>query len=139
MDVGALRAALRQLLITVSGLPSSRAWESVSFEPTVGTPYVREALLSPLASQDPRSLPQPGGVVEERSVYQISVYHPQNRGTEDSDNVVQAVLGVFRPGAQVMTTPHNTKVLFATVSPPLDDSDWRMVPVSVTLITRRTT
>ena len=131
-----IRQGLRKTLITVPGLPADRAWENVSFDPAGVSAYVEEHYMP--ATQAVRTLPQPGGVVDEYAVYQISLRYPLNQGTDAADVMTGAIMATFRPGTSIIENGSTTKVRRVEAAQGRRDGAFWHVPVSVYLRGQRT-
>ena len=99
IDHKALRLALRAILLTVSGLPSARAWEARTFEPpNPPAPWLRETLIP-----GSERLIATNNIME-LGIYQLDLYHPEtDEGTETVEALADAVKTAFRPTTNIST------------------------------------
>jgi hypothetical protein len=74
------------------GLPSSRAWENVSFAPCDGVPWVEEQFIP-----GPNFLATlgPNAEVESRPMYALRVHVPEGKGIGAARRYADAILGRF--------------------------------------------
>lgn len=125
------RAALRTRLLTTPGLPAAaqRAWENYDFTPTVGVPWVRDALSGGAAEL--RSV-GPRGRVRHEGLYFLDFFHPGDKGMKPSDALVdELVTTTFYPGLQVGYAGLFVTVRRVTRQLPLHEPGWVQVPITV--------
>ena len=84
-----LRAAFRTRLLTLTGLPTSRAWEGETFEPTDGQAYVAEAMQ--VASQRRMSYGANtvGDIHQHALIAAATFFYPNGKGT----SAIEAIAG----------------------------------------------
>ena len=90
-----IRLALRNQLLTVSGLPAARAWTNVEHTPVQGQAFIAESF-----SQDTAHLRTltAGGVIEATGMYAIQWYGVADTASQSIDDGVAAILAAFPPG-----------------------------------------
>jgi hypothetical protein len=80
------------------GLPSSRAWENIEFEPTTGSPWVEEQLI-PAGSRQISVGPE--GTLETRLLYSLAVHAVENKGVGAPNRYADALLELFTPRTSI--------------------------------------
>lgn len=129
----ALHLALRNQLLTVTGLPA-RALESQDYTPSAGTPYVTETLAPATATlEGGRTL---GGFLTVTGLYVVTWFANADTGLDlstDADRVVTA----FPPGLTLITTDGNGVTVRRDVAPwrgqirPAPDPAWVYCPITI--------
>ena len=107
MDVAALtltvdgdlttEAAASGRTLTV-GLPSRRAWENISFEPTTNSPWIEEQLIPAGTRQISVG---PYGTLETRVLYSLHVHALEDTGIGAPTRYADALLTLFTPRTQI--------------------------------------
>lgn len=122
----------RQLL---AGLPRSRAWENVNFEPNTGVPYVEEDYL---AGPNDLQTVGPGGRVEALPMYVIRVYANAGSGIGALYRYARALLDLFPPKQSIALASGDPLRVRGQPAPfrgqllP-DNPGWSVVPVTIPL------
>jgi hypothetical protein len=93
-----VRAALRQVLIAISGLPTEQAWENLPYTPKANTPYVRETLI--ITSEAPASLGPPT-LIEMAGEVQFDLMYPLGSKTFDAGTAADKIKKAFFPGLYI--------------------------------------
>lgn len=75
VDDTTVQLALRAHLVTMPGLPASRAWENDYFKPIAGVPFVSEQYVPGPRKQ--RGI-GPFAKVDRRPTYIVTIHHPVN-------------------------------------------------------------
>jgi len=104
IDDTAIHLALRNRLLTVSGLPSTsnRAWENKEFTRTQGTAYIEEEYVpGPPALI---TVPADTGTLEHRGIYVVRWYGIENAGVTAIRAGVKAILAKFSYGTRITCT-----------------------------------
>ena len=135
-----VRAALRQRLLQVAGLPDDHAWENEGYDPTPGTPWLKEKLMP--ASTAVASFGSNGasdGLLRDDGVWQITVFYPAGKGTKAAEQMASAICQAFRPGLSGFLTYGGTTVVSrkAQAGPAMPEPDWYGIPISVTYYLHR--
>lgn len=125
-----MRAAIREKLLTVAGLPAQH-WEGRPFTPVRGTPWVSESY-RPLSS-DVRALGL-GGTIAHTSNASFTLHYPSGGGTKLIEDMAGAILLVFRPGTSLTYNGSNGVVQQAQMASLVQEPDWINLAVTVTLI-----
>lgn len=125
-----LRAAFRQKLGTVSGLPAQIAWEGRPFTPTIGQAFMRESF-RPIYSQ-PRAIGV-GGTIQHRMTGNLTLFYPAGKGTVEIEQAAGAILAAFAPGTSLTYGGASCVVLQAERAPLLQEADYIGCPVTITL------
>lgn len=116
------------------GLPQYRSWENMRFEPTAGSPWVRETYLpGPMSVIESGSL----ALLEALPQYVVSVYVPQNVGMDASRAYTDALLTLFAPGTRITVTGA-TCIVRENPAPYVgqiirDDQGFAVAPVTIPL------
>lgn len=129
-----IRAALRQRLLTVPGLPAGREWENEKYDPVVGTPWLRETLMP--SGTVPASFGGQGigdGLLRDDGLWQITLFYPAGQGTKTADMMAKAVASAFRPGQSGVISYAGRIVMCrrAEVGKAIQEPDWYGLPITV--------
>lgn len=132
-DYAAIKLALRNHALTVSGIPAARAWENKGYTPVVGTPYLEEDFVP--ATVTLRGLVK-GGAIETTGLYVLKWYGLANVGTSDIDAGTQAILDAFPPGSTLALTSGDVVRIRGDVAPSRGQvipvtPGWACIPVTV--------
>jgi hypothetical protein len=90
------------------GLPALRAWENVTFDPTVGRPYLEEDFVP--ATERLLSAPAAGGEVEETGLYALKWYGIAGTDILALRTSVHALKALFTPGTKMTAGSHVVRV-----------------------------
>lgn len=123
-----VRGALTARANTTAGLPSSRAYEGVTFSPTVGTAYVAYTLIP--TQERPSTLGQDGQTLRQ-GLFQISLYYPAGTGTGTAEAMADAVKSNFVPGTSLTQNSVTVRVSYAERSQCMVTPDWVQCNVTV--------
>lgn len=126
-----IRAALQTRAITAVGFPAAaqRAWEGVSFNPTIGTPWARLMLVP----TEGRSAVVGAGTILHRGLFLVDLAYParDDPGTGDLEAAIDAVKAVFGPGVSLTQGTETVSIEHAERGPVIPTSEWLLVSVSV--------
>lgn len=111
-----IRGALTTQANTATGLPSSRAYEGVPFNPVTGAAYVAYTLIP--TQERPSSLGQ-AGLTLRQGLFQISLFYPAGSGTGAMESVADAVKNVFVAGNVVTQGTTNVRISYAERNAPI--------------------
>lgn len=120
MSDSVIRTALRTRLRTVAGLPAM-APENGTYEPVVGTPYVRDHV--GFGTRTLRTFPAARGEVGQDGFYQIDLYLLAGAGPGPTDTLVAAIDAAFRPGDAVATTDPARPLILASMLRPVSRTE----------------
>ena len=126
-----VRAATRQRLVGLAGLPAQRAWEGVAFEPTRGTPFLAEAL-RPIGSEV-RGMGNSGAIAHTIAV-SFTLNYPSGQGTLAIEQAASTIMDGFRPGVALVYGVQTAIVTQVERSPLRPEPDWIQTTVTATLI-----
>lgn len=117
------------------GLPSSRAWENVKFDPAPGTPYIAERWLGGPVTLT--TLPY-DGFLEATPQYQVMVYTATNIGMDAASSYGDAILRHFRPGTTITDAAGIIARVRADTGPfrtslALDTPGWSVLSLTIPL------
>ena len=118
-----IRAAFRQRVADVPGLPTDRKWENVSFTPTQGTPWIKETFQ--LTSERQTG----SATIETKGVLRFDLYYPADEGVSEADAMADAIKARFAPGTSVNGL---AVVIRAERGTGREETDWYVVPVNLT-------
>lgn len=118
----AIQAALRAVLVGVSGLPAARAWENRDFTPIPGTEYVAEDMI-PVSER-----PIASGTIEQVGIYQVTVCWPAGSGTKAPLDLSDDIVAAFPPAASIGAVCRVDRSWRGNGRP---DGQWYRVPVSI--------
>lgn len=125
--------ALRTRLLTLSSLPAGRAWENVSFTPTIGAEYITEQYVPGTVTG--LTAPIRNGVIEDTGLYVITFYSPDDTGYSSLSAKVSALLALFSPGTTVTLDDGITLTVRSDVGPKrgqfLRADTWMTCPVTI--------
>ncbi len=142
MIIAPIRSALRSILLDVPGVdPARMKWEGRSFDPVAGEPYHRE-YLDPVSSRVVTAGYR--GSTEERLIYTVIVFWPNNGRVNDGADQADRIRGAFHadraitayaPGGEVM----RGRVESAERGSLIEDDAHHAYPVTITCAVRRPT
>ena len=93
-----MQRALRTKLLTMTGLPTARAWENINYTPTIGTAWVKETYLpGPMFRETVGSSAQ----LEVRPTYIVEFYSGENIGMDALSLLADTCLELFAPGTEM--------------------------------------
>jgi hypothetical protein len=121
-----IRGALQARLLTVSGLPAV-APEGVSFEPTIGTPYVAPVLVH--GSERPFDLG--GAGVISAGTLEVSLVYPSGFGTAAAEAMATSIKAAFPTGLVLEQGATKVLIRWAERRSVFQDSDFIRLPVSI--------
>lgn len=125
-----LRSALRANLLTVSGLPPV-AWQNRAFEPTPGSPWLRETLLPAGANLASIAGVITEALLREDGIYQITVFYPAGGDLKAAESLVDSIRSAFRPGIVVTHGGIAAVCTRAEVARAVQEPDWYGIPISI--------
>ena len=125
-----MRAAVRERLLTVSGLPAV-AWEGKAYSPTKGTPFISESF-QPVSSVV--SALGAGGTVAHRCLATFTLHYPPNAGSAAIDTMAGALLAHFYPGLAVTYAGQTSTVQQAERRGLTQEPDWINSSIIVTMV-----
>lgn len=106
IDYEAVQLALRNRLITVSGLWAG-AWQNVDYTPVTGTPYVEEAF-SP-STNTARGFPIRNALLDVTGLYVVRLYGLEHVDTKPINDLATAIVAKFASGT-LLTLGNGDKV-----------------------------
>src|SRR5574343_1423137 len=93
-----IRAAARQLLGTVAGVPAARAWEGEIYNPTRGAPYISESVRpGPSVVRGVGG----GGAIAHTILANWTLQYPAGKGTKEIESAAAALMDAFKPGTSL--------------------------------------
>lgn len=120
------RSAIRERLLTVTGLPAV-AWEGRSFSPAVGQPWLRERLL-PISET-----PAANGTVSHRYSWELALFYPAGSGLSALTTMRSRIIDHFAPGLKLAYEGVSLTVMESSRKPPVTEPDWLQGPLSIVL------
>lgn len=126
-----MRAAFREQLLAIPGIPTEVAWEGRPYDPKVGTPFIRESFRA-LASSV-RALGR-GGTIAHRMTGNLSIFFPAGRGTLGVETAAGLLLKGFAPGTALVYGGASGVVMQAERAPLVQETDWISCPVTITIV-----
>ena len=131
-----MRAALRQALLAVSGLPPV-AWEGKKYTPVAGQQYLRETLRA--VSYQQRALGR-GGTIRHDFTANLTLVYPSGRGTAEVEAMEGVLLDAFAPGTSLAYGGQSGLVTRAEPYGGLQTSnDWIQTTVVVSIMAHTAT
>lgn len=130
-----LRAAFRERLLTLIGLPTARAWEAETFSPSDGAAYVAESFQ--VLSSIKRSVGNPdgtGGTIEHRLLGAATFFFPMNQGTNAIESLAGAAQLLFLPGVRLSRSGDSAVVQNVSRSSLYRDGERIACAVSINLL-----
>lgn len=133
-----LRAELRRILLSVSGVPDS-AFEEQEFKPTPGVAWIKERLVkgpsftSTLGSH---------GTTEEQGIYELDLQWPVNGVKADGEDLADKIRLAFWHGRGIESAgadPIKGRVTASEARRMVPGEPWVVYPVRVSFFVRRLT
>ena len=122
-----IRKLLETKLNTLSvGVPT--AWQNVPFTPVAGTAYQQVTIL-PARTENPT---MGDGFKREVGIFEVKLFHPQNKGSQDSVARAEVIKAGFKRGTTM--SEGVVRVLIDEhpfTSQGIPSGTWFVVPVSV--------
>jgi len=125
IDHVSIRKAIRTLISSVPGIPSSVAWENRDFTPVVGVPWIRETLLPGEQYKVASDLTRETGLM------QYDLFYPSSKGTETAEALVDAIIETFQPDTGISA---NARTMRAFRASGRIENDWYIVPVRISYL-----
>jgi hypothetical protein len=125
-----LRSGLRTRLLTLANCPGVN-WEGVDYEPTVGVPFITEAM-RPVSSVV--TAPGVGGVIAHTLLATFTLHFPANAGTNAIEAMAGALMDLFRPGNSISYGSSNAVIQQTERAGATQEPDWINLSVVVTLV-----
>lgn len=136
MDVlTAIRTATRAQLFALPSVPAGRKLELESYEPMIGTPWIRETIKG---VADRLVAFGGGGVTQLDGLVLYDLFMPMGSGAADGEAIAAAVLNAFRPGHALTAGGFVIRIRRSWAAgfreqPP----HWAMNPITIELFVRR--
>lgn len=130
MSMAAIRAAFRTKLLTISGLPPV-AWQNRTFTPPNQAIWLKESLLPATSALTSFGGLGVDGLLQETGIYQITVYAPVGTETKVADDWASLLAATFKPGVTVSHSGQDVRCESAVIAPPVQETSWFGVPVSI--------
>lgn len=112
----------------VAGVPNSRAWDTETYSPRIGTAYVTDAYNFP--SSDAVGI---GGFEQHRIQGIFTFYYPQANGRLPLSKMAGLVRATFKPKGGLYYAGDSGTFMQATISRVVADPDWINQTVSATV------
>lgn len=125
-----LRAAFREALLTINGLPEQH-WEGRRYQPTKGKAYVSEQF-RPISSV-PRATGI-GGTIAHTCTGNFNLHYPADEGTVGIDVMAARIMDKFSPGSSVAYGATAGIVMQAERAPLVQEPDWINCAVIITVV-----
>lgn len=124
-----LRAALRERLLAMTGLPDV-AWEGKAYAPVVGKPYISESMR---AVSSLVAAPGRGGYRAHTVTFNLMLHYPANKGTVPIETMAGLLLQHFSPGSTVSYQSVSVVIQNSEKRALLQEPDWIACPVIITM------
>jgi hypothetical protein len=135
--IAPVRADLRQILLTVTGIPTAIAWEGRQFIPSAGVRWLAERL-TPVQSS-PASLGNEG-FTRDWMNYHITLNSPPlTVPLSDDENLIDAILYAYPTGREVGGVNVNGRTVRTMRSGFSTNAEWRTITASIGLWVLRST
>lgn len=123
-----IRRALEQRLVTVAGLPTDRGWETVDFEPTPGTPYVK--MMIEKDTTRPEAMGDAAQKLHEGEAI-VTVAYPLGSGAVDAELVSDAIRDAFPTSLVLSEGSHVVRFRWAEPRLAINDRPWYVVTSAI--------
>lgn len=133
-----IRAEFRRILLTIAGIPSVH-YEMMSFTPTVGDAWLREAIEKGPSVTRTLGLE---GMTEERAIYLLDLYWPANGVKADGEDLADKIRLTFWHGRQINGAGPDWikgRVLTSEVRRVIPGDTWIVFPIRISFFIRRPT
>lgn len=130
-----IRAAGRQALLAIAGLPAMKHWEGSPFSETLGTPYVREQC-NPISSlvRSVGASGASGRTVAHTVALNYSPTFPPGAGTLPLEQAVGLIMAAFQAGGHISYGATSAYVVQCERSGLRQEPDWLSCTVTVTVV-----
>lgn len=125
-----LRAAFREALLTIKGLPEQH-WEARRFQPTKGRAYVSEQF-RPISSIVRAT--GIGGTIAHTCTGNFTLHYPADDGTVGVDVMAAKIMDKFSPGSSLAYGSTTGTVMQVERAPLVQEPDWINCAVIVTVV-----
>jgi hypothetical protein len=125
-----LRAAFREALLTIKGLPDQH-WEARRYQPTKGTAYVSEQF-RPISSVVRAT--GIGGTIAHTCTANFTLHYPADEGTLSIDVMAAKIMDKFSPGSSLAYGASTAVVIQAERAPLVQEPDWINCAVIITVV-----
>lgn len=122
-----IRRALEQKLATVTDLPTV-AWENTSFQPDMGTPYVRPTIIW---GGERKAAVGVDGQILSRGLFLIDLFYPSGVGSAGQDAMASAIKEAFYPGLLLTEGGQRIHIQYSEREPSLIEDPWIQCQVTV--------
>jgi hypothetical protein len=117
-----------------AGLPVTRKWENVEFDPPVGRVYIEESFTE--GTSTVRSLPADGGVLDDTGLYVLRWYGLANTGMRSLRDPMKKLRTLFKPGTTLPLSDGTTLRIRTDVSPTVSGIQpgkpgWSMISIAI--------
>lgn len=132
MSMEIARSALRQQLLTVTGLPAGRKWEGEAFEPVDGNAWIAEYLDA--TSQQLKTFGGSGasdGILQDDGIFSIVVNFPSRKGTKPCGDMAELIRRAFKPGTVLTYSGLSVVCRRAQVAKGIESAKWYSITVRV--------
>jgi hypothetical protein len=141
IDSGLAILALRDRVLSVTGLPADRAWEGAPFTPTVGQPYIEESFVP--ATSRVWTFPGDGGKVRETGLYVIRYFGLTGEGSVAIRRSVDAIKAKLSPGTAMTLSDGTTLRIRVDTGPYVGelrrmDGGWSVLTLRVPWVSEAT-
>lgn len=125
-----IRAAARQLLGAVAGVPAGRAWEGEVYNPVRGTPYIAESVRpGPSVVRGIGS----GCAVAHAIRVNWTLHYPAGKGTAAIEAAAAALMDAAKPGTGLAYDDQTGVVQQCERTPLTLEPDWLSCTVTATV------
>ena len=121
-----LLSVLRTRLLTVASLPAARAWQNQRFEPTPGSAFVEDGLVT-IDTERRETGPSAWG--RTTALYRVAIRVPTGTDAFAALSLGVAITDAFTNGATLTVLGNLLVVITTRTGPLLNEGEWYLVPV----------
>ena len=127
---GDMRAAFREKLLTLSGLPEV-AWEGKEYSDQIGVPFIREQFRPVYARVSAVGF---NSTLEHKMTGNLTLFYPAKKGTLPIDAMAGALFTLFLPGQSLVYGVCAGTIMNTERSALTQEPNWLSCTVTVTIL-----
>lgn len=127
-----MRAAFRQAVLAISGIPQEWAWEGKPYTARDGVPFIRESFRA--INSEPRAVGRGGTIAHTMTGNLVLCFPPGAQGTLPVETAAGLIIAAIPPGTALVYGQNNGVVTKTSRSAVITEPNWLQVPVTITIL-----